>query len=237
MIRIRQRALIACAVSFLAVTTPSRAQLSVVDYPSLSNIIQEIQTTQQVLANARNQLLQAQQALQTMTGNRGMQLLLNNVVRNYVPTNWAPINGAPLGLYASYPALATSALALVSGNAVLSSQTLGTLSATDQQRIITARNSAAMNQALSRDAVSNASGRFADLQSLISTIGSASDQKGILDLQARIGAEQGMLQNEQTKMQSLYQALQADAAAGREQLQEQVVASHGQFASRFQPTP
>jgi type IV secretion system protein VirB5 len=237
MSRIGQQALIACAVSMLAVTTPSRAQLAVVDLPALANIIQEVQSTQQVLANARNQLLQAQQALQTMTGNRGMQLLLSNVVRNYLPTSWAPINGVPQGLYGSYPALAASALVLVSGNAVLSPQTLGALSPADQQRITTARNSAAMNQALSRDAISNTSGRFADLQSLISTIGSANDQKGILELQARIGAEQGMLQNEQTKMQSLYQALQADAAAAREQLQEQVIASHGQFASRFQPTP
>jgi type IV secretion system protein VirB5 len=237
MSRIDKRALVACALTLLAVTTPSRAQLSVVDFPALANIIQEVNSTQQVLANARNQLLQAQQTLQTMTGNRGMHLLLSNVVRNYLPTSWAPISGAPQGLYASYPALAASALALVSGNAVLSSQALGTLSPADQQRIIAARNSAAMNQALSRDALSNASGRFADLQSLIGTIGSASDQKGILDLQARIGAEQGMLLNEQTKLQSLYQALQADAAAAHEQLQERVIAGHGQFASRFQPTP
>ena len=35
---------------------------------------------------------------------------------------------------------------------------------------------------------------------------SAGDQKGILDLQARISAELGMLQNEQTKLQVLAQA-------------------------------
>jgi type IV secretion system protein VirB5 len=237
MIRISQCALVACAITLLTVTTSSRAQMSVVDFPALANIIQEVNSTQQVLANAQNQLLQAQQTLQTMTGNRGMQLLLSGVARNYLPTSWAPINGAPQGLYVGYPALAASALALVSGNAVLSSQTLGNLSPADQQRIITARNTAAMNQALSREAVSNTSGRFANLQSLISTIGSANDQKGILELHARIGAEQGMLQNEQTKLQSLFQALQADSAAAHEQLQEQVVAGHGQFASRFQPSP
>ena len=62
------------------------------------------------------------------------------------------------------------------------------------------------------------------------------DQKGVLDLQARIAAEQGMLQNEQTKLQcstrrALAQEL-GDAQRAREQV---IVATHGQFASRFQP--
>ncbi len=236
MIKIGRIALVCCALSAL-VAAPARAQLAVIDVPALANIIQEVQTTQQVLAAARSQLDQAQQALQTMTGNRGMQLLLGSVVRNYLPTSWSPLNGVPQGLSTSNPALATSVLSLVSGNAVLSPQSLAALSPADQRRIVSARNMAATNQALSRDALSNSSGRFSDLQSLISTIGSASDQKGILDLHARISAEQGMLQNEQTKLQILFQAQQADAAAAREQLQEQVIAGHGQFASRFQPTP
>ena len=236
MIRVRQIAFFSCAFYAIA-AAPARAQMAVIDAPALANMIQEVQTTQQVLTAARSQLDQAQQALQTMTGSRGMQLLLGNVARNYLPTTWSPLNGAPQGLNASYPTLATSVLALVNGNAVLSSQSLAALSPADQQRIVSARNMAATDQALSRDALSNSSSRFSDLQSLIGTIGLASDQKGILDLHARISAEQGMLQNEQTKLQSLFQVQQADAAAAREQMQEQVVAGHGQFASRFQPTP
>ena len=236
MIRILQIAFISCAFYAIA-AAPARAQMAVIDVPALANIIQEVQTTQQVLTAARSQLDQAQQALQAMTGSRGMQQLLGSVVRNYLPTTWSPLNGAPQALNASYPALATSVLTLVNGNAVLSSQSLAALSPADQQRIVSARNMAATNQALSRDALSNSSSRFSDLQSLIGTIGVASDQKGILDLHARISAEQGLLQNEQTKLQSLFQVQQADAAAAREQMQEQVVAGHGQFASRFQPTP
>jgi len=58
-----------------------------------------------------------------------------------------------------------------------------------------------------------------------------------LDLQARINAELGMLQNEQTKVQVLSQAMQAQEAAGRQQQREQVIAAHGHFADRFQPVP
>ena len=49
------------------------------------------------------------------------------------------------------------------------------------------------------------------MQTLINAIPSATDQKGILDLQARIQAEQGMLQTDQTKLHVLYQA---DAGTG-----------------------
>jgi type IV secretion system protein VirB5 len=237
MIGFKQRALLAFAASMLAVATPSHAQVAVVDYAAIVNIIQEVKTMQQVLANAGSQLLQAQQAFQTITGNRGMQLLLGNVVRNYLPTSLPPLNGALQSLSTSYPTLAAGVVALTRNNAVLSSHMLAALSPADQQRIAAARNMVAINQSLARDALSNASGRFADLQGLISSIGSANDQKAILELQARISAEQGMLQNEQTKLQSLYQALQADTSAAREQLQEQVIAGHGQFASRFQPAP
>jgi type IV secretion system protein VirB5 len=235
--RFKHGMLVACVVSMLAAAPPSGAQMAVVDFSAIMQLIQQVQTLQQVLANARNQLLQAQQALQSMTGSRGMQSLLGNVVRNYLPTSWTQISGSSQSLSTAYPALTASFLALVNGNAVLSSQALAALSPTDQQRITAARNTAAMNQAIARGALSNASGRFAEIQSLISTIGLTNDQKSVLELQARISAELAMLQNEQTKLQTLNQTLQADAAAAREQMQEQVVASHGQFSSRFQPAP
>ena len=72
---------------------------------------------------------------------------------------------------------------------------------------------------------------------MIDAIGTATDQKGILDLQARIGAEQGMLENEQSKLQLLFQAAAAEQAAALEQEREQVIAGNGNFSSRFRPVP
>ena len=94
-----------------------------------------------------------------------------------------------------------------------------------------------MQQALAHEALANASNRFAAIQSLISAISTAADQKAILDLQARISAELGMLQNEQTKNQVLYQATQAQESAIRQQGLERVVEAHGNFETRFQPLP
>lgn len=221
----------------LVFASAAHAQMAVVDFTAIGNLVQEVQTMQKMLATAGSQLAQAQQALQTMTGSRGMQLLLGGVVRNYLPTDWQQLAGSLQALGASYPGLASSVSSIVSANAVLSPAALGALSPADQQRIVAARNLAAMNEALARNALANASNRFAGLQSLIGTIGAATDQKSILELQARIGAEQGMLQNEQTKLQSLFQSLIAQDAATRQQTQEQIVAVHGQFATRFQPAP
>jgi type IV secretion system protein VirB5 len=46
-----------------------------------------------------------------------------------------------------------------------------------------------------------------------------------------------MLQNEQTKLQVLYQLAQSQSAMVAQQAREQIIAGHGSFATRFQPVP
>jgi type IV secretion system protein VirB5 len=90
---------------------------------------------------------------------------------------------------------------------------------------------------LTRNALINVSNRFGAIQQLINAIPSAEDAKGVMDLQARIQAELGMLQNEQTKIQILQQVAQADDAVRHQREWEIAVAGRGRFATRFQPTP
>jgi len=230
------RMVAACFIASLAVTPAAWAQWAVVDAPAIVQLIQEVQTTAQQLQTARAQLLQAQQALQTMTGDRGMEQLLGGTVRNYLPSNWTQVTGALQGS-GGFSALSTDVQSIVMANAVLSPQRLATLSPGGQQLIQNSRQWSAMQQALSHQALSNASSRFAAIQTLIAAISSATDQKGILDLQARISAELGMLQNEQTKLQVLNQATQAQESSLRQLGREQVVDGHGPFVARFQPVP
>ena len=63
------------------------------------------------------------------------------------------------------------------------------------------------------------------------------DAKAIAELQGRIGAEQAMLANDGLKLAALAQTASAEAAARSLSVREQVVANHGSFAARFQPTP
>jgi type IV secretion system protein VirB5 len=233
---LKVRMLAVCCIASLAAAPAAWAQWAVVDAPAIVQLIQEVQTTAQQLQTARAQLLQAQQALQTMTGSRGMQQLLGGTVRNYLPSNWTQVTGALQGS-GGFSALSADIQNIVTANTVLSPQRLATLPPGGQQLIQNSRQWSAMQQALSHQALSNASDRFAAIQTLIAAISTATDQKGILDLQARISAELGMLQNEQTKLQILNQATQAQDLTLRQLGREQVIDGHGPFVARFQPVP
>jgi type IV secretion system protein VirB5 len=216
---------------------PARAQWAVVDAPATAQLISQVKTMAQQLETTRNQLIQAKSALETMTGTRGMQLLLSGTVRNYLPVSWGQLVSVMQGAAGGYSALSADVRLALGANAVLSPQQLALLAPADQRQIAATRQAGALQQALAQEALANASTRFTALQSLVGAIGGATDQKGILDLQARISAELGMLQNEQTKMQILRDATQAQAAVLAQQQQEQVIAGQGNFATRFQPVP
>jgi type IV secretion system protein VirB5 len=228
---------LALSVTLTAIMQPAKAQWAVVDARAITQLVQQVKTMEQQLNTARDQLSQAQTELQSMTGGRGMQLLLNGTARNYLPSSWQQLVGAMQGAAGGYAGLASDVRAAVGANAVLSPQQLALLAPVDQQQIAAARQSSALKQALAQEALANASARFASLQSLVSAISTAADQKGILDLEARISAELGMLQNEQTKLQILRDATQAQDAVLRQQQVEQAIAGQGSFAGRFRPVP
>ena len=195
----------------------ARAQFAVIDVGAIAQLVREVQQMQQALQTAQNQLNQAQQEYQSITGLRGMQNLLGNINRNYLPSTWAQL---PV-------ALSSPIQSQVNRNAVLTAAQVTALSSAEQQQLNAARNNAALLQVATQQAYATTSSRFASVQTLINSIASATDQKGILELQARIQAEQGMLQTDSTKLNVLYQAAQAQELARRQSAIEQVVAGVG----------
>jgi type IV secretion system protein VirB5 len=238
MLTLDTRLTVVCLVASIAIAPAARAQWAVIDVPAIAQLIQEVQTMQQQLATARAQLQSAQQALQVMTGDRGMARLLAGTTRNYLPSDWTQVTSVLQGQRSTgYARLAADVQSAIAANAVLSPQRLATLSPDDRRQIQAVRQWNAMQQALAREALTNTSSRFAAIQSLIAAIATAGDQKAILDLQARISAELGMLQNEQTKLQVLHQATLAQESTIRQQARERVIEEHGRFETRFQPSP
>jgi len=227
----------AAALLALLSSGSAHAQFAVIDVASLGQLVQQAQMLTQQLAAARGQLLTAETQYQATIGNRGMQSLLAGTIRNYLPAQWSEVSEVLRGTGSGKSILAADFQRLLQSNAVLSPPQLAALSSDERLQILTARQPIALLQALAQDALSNASGRFAAIQQLIDAIPSAGDQKGILDLQARIGAEQGMLQNEQTKLQILYQTAVGQDWAARQREREQIVSGHGRFATRFEPVP
>lgn len=220
-----------------AVAPAAHAQFAVIDVAAVTQLVTEVQNLEQALAVARQDLAQAQAQLRSMTGDRGMEQLLSGVNRNYLPADWVQLTAALDNTGTTYSALSAAVQQALTEDTVLTAPQFATLSPDAQQQLSADRGTAALLQGVSRQALANASGRFADLQQLIDTIGTASDQKAILDLNARIGAEQAMLENERTKLAMLVAAAEAQRWADEEQDRERAIAGQGQFATRFQPTP
>jgi type IV secretion system protein VirB5 len=218
---------ILAVAALLAVAPAAHAQFAVIDVASVTQLIQEVQTAAQELQTAQSELAQARQSYQSLTGTRGMQNLLSGTNRNYLPTDVASLEATASGSGGSNGALASSVQAAITTNAVLSPAALASLSAAERNAIVAQRQAVALQQGISQQALANSSGRFAQVQQLISTIGSAQDPKAILDLQARVSAEQGMLQAEQTKLQVLYQTLRAQQAAEEQTSRERAIADVG----------
>jgi len=224
-------------LSFLTMLChPVEAQFAVIDVASVAQLIQQAQTLARQLEQAQAQVAQARTLYQSLSGTRGMELLLGGTVRNYLPVNAAQMSSLLQG-GGLYGALGADVRNAINQNAVLLPSQLAMLPPTQQTQIVNSRNNVALMQGLSQEALINSSNRFASIQQLVQAIPTATDQKGILDLQARIGAEQGMLQNEQTKLQTLYQMVLSQAAALRQQQQEIAIAASGNFATRFEPSP
>ncbi|MDQ2655171.1 MAG: type IV secretion system family protein [Chloroflexota bacterium] len=206
---------------------PAAGAMAVVDVRAIAQLRQQLSTMSQQLSTARNQLTQAQRAFEAMTGGRGMEHLLSGTVRNYLPPDWTQLDAAIRQGVSSYHALAADLQATMQGNAVLSAQQIALMSPVEREQVEAARRSAAMLQVTARQALSATSNRFSAIQQLIDAIPRAQDPKAIMDLQARIAAEQGMLANEQTKLQVLYQAAQAEEWARVQRAREQGIAHIG----------
>lgn len=214
----------------------AHAQFAVIDIASVTQLVSQLQTLEQQLATARSELAQAQAQYQAITGDRGMGQLLSGTNRNYLPADWTTLTALPQTA-GSFSALSSQVGTALTAESVLPPSQLAVLAPAAAAQLSAQRQSAAVLQGLTREALANASGRFAALQQLISTIGQATDEKAALDLQARVAAEGTMLQNEHTKLEVLYHGLEADQWASAQRSRELTIAGHGQFAGRFQPSP
>lgn len=214
----------------LAYTPAAHAQWAVIDVAAINQLVQEVTTLHQALTTAEQQLSQAQSAYAAITGNRGMDQLLAGENHNYLPTDWAQLQGVLQGSGGTYGSLGSSVQSLIASNAVLTPTQVATLSATEQAQLQADRSSTALLEAMTQQALSTTSARFTSLQELIAEIPKATDEKASLDLEARIGAEETMLQNDEIKMGVLYQLTRATQQANAERAREQAISDIGSYS-------
>ncbi len=205
----------------------AQAQFAVIDIGAVTQLLIEVQQLEQALQVAQSTLAQSQQTYSAITGGRGMQLLLPGINRNYLPGNWTQLVGAQSGAGGVYGALGSDVTATIQRNAILTPNSTRNFSAAENAQLTARRGAVALHESLTRQELANVSQRFASIQSLTNAIPTATDEKGILDLQARIQVEQGMLQNENSKLHVLYQAAQSQAQTERARADEQAILDIG----------
>ena len=229
-LRARLSSVLAAFLLTTVVVAPlAHSAMPVIDIASITQLVSQVRTMAQQLVTAREQLIQAQSQLTAMTGTRGMQNLLSATARNYLPPDTQQLLAAMQNASATYSALATDIDAIRRANAILPTTDLARLTPAQQHLIADARTQTATLDALTRGALATTSQRFSAIQQLIAAIATARDQKAVLDLQARIQAEQGMLQNESTKLAVLYQTAEAQRQERSIRARELAIADVGSF--------
>jgi type IV secretion system protein VirB5 len=211
----------------LAFTPPAKAQFAVIDVGAITQLLIQVRQLENAIQVAQSTLTQTQQAYSAITGGRGMQLLLGGINRNYLPANWNQLMGAQNGAGGLYGALGTDVSATMQRNALLTPTYTQNFSAAENSQLNERRSAVALQESLTRQELANVSQRFAAIQTLINAIPTAKDEKGILDLQARIQVELGMLENESSKLHVLYQAAESQAQTERERSDEQAIVDIG----------
>ena len=147
---------------------------------------------------------------------RGMEQLLSGTVRNYLPPDWQQVTAALQGS-SSYGALSADVQNRHRHATQCCRRSVWQPCRRAGSSSFKANGSGApCSRRSPTQALANASNRFAAIQIADrGDFGATTDQKGILDLQARINAELGMLQNEQTKAQLLNQSALAQVSSLR----------------------
>jgi type IV secretion system protein VirB5 len=193
------------------------AGIPVFDASNLAQQIQQVTAWGQQFQQMEQQFTQMKQQYDSLSGIRGMASLVNNpALRNYLPPEYQQmLNGQNMaGISGSVTAIRDAAK-------IVGVEGTGLDAASDAAKAFTnAQNQNALNRAIGEEGYRQASQRFSSIQQLLDKVNAAPDQKDILDLQARIQAEQVMMQNEQTKLNMMTYLAQAQRDIQQQQARE-----------------
>lgn len=187
--------------------------IPVYDNLGFINSLQQIANTIQQIKHQYDTLTNLQAQLKALTGERGMDSLLGDVNRDYLPQDWDQVDGMVSQMNGQYDGILRQIQQTTGKNAVLQPADIAKLPPDLQEIIQRMRNSIATESAMSKTAYRNASKNVNNIKLLISAIKTAQDPKAIADLSARVQAEQVMMQNDQIK---LAQATQLHASEQRQ---------------------
>ncbi|MBE7416728.1 MAG: type IV secretion system protein [Ideonella sp.] len=184
----------------LCVATSARAQgIPVIDIANLIQTIQQVINDITKIENQVQQITQLQSQLASINGMRNMGNVFNSTaLHNYVPAE--AFNAINAVEQSGYGGLTTSGRTLRDVGMVYNCLDLAGPART---RCQAALGQPYQQKGLLQDAMTAAAGRLSQIQALMSQINATGDQKAILELQARLSAENAMLAHETSQIQLL----------------------------------
>ncbi|MCE9658269.1 MAG: P-type DNA transfer protein VirB5 [Burkholderiales bacterium] len=173
--------------------------IPVIDVANLVQTIQQVMNDITEIENQVEQIRQMQNQVTGMTGSRNLGNVFNSAtLKNYVPANaFTVVNAVDSG---GYGGLTTTGKSLRDVGMVYNCLDRTGAARTNCQATLA---QPYQQKALLQDAMQAASGRLGQISSLMSQINSTDDQKAVLEIQARIGAENAMLQHEMSQVHML----------------------------------
>ncbi|MBY4796673.1 P-type DNA transfer protein VirB5 [Burkholderia multivorans] len=186
----------------------------------------------QQVEQMKSQIDQMRQQYSSITGSRGLGTIMNNpALRDYLPKDWQGVYDAVKN--GGYDGLSGRGAQIYADNKMFDSCAF--IKADDAKKACEARAvKPSQDKAAALDAYDAAKGRLAQIDQLMGKINDTQDPKAIAELQARIGAEQAMIQAEQTKLH-LYQMVAQAEEKVQAQRQRELNAKAGARRGWIQP--
>ena len=197
---IRLAAIALVAAPLTPFSTASHAQgIPVIDIANLVQSITQVLNDVTKIANQVEQIEALQNQLASINGVRNLGNVYDSAtLKNYVPANaFNLVNAVDTS---GYGGLTTTSKTLRDAAMVYNCLDRSGTARTDCQASLA---QPYQQKGLLQDAMTAASGRLAQIKSLMNQIDGTSDQKAVLEIQARIGAENAMLAHEMSQVQML----------------------------------
>jgi type IV secretion system protein VirB5 len=189
----------AAALIALGATNVRAQGIPVIDIANLIQTLMQVMNDVTKISNQVQQITQLQEQLASINGIRNLGDVFNSpALRNYVPPQ----------AFAAFNAVTASGYSGLNGTAKALRDTGMVYNCLDITGAARINCQAALVQpyqhkGLLQDAMIAAAGRLGQIQALMNQINATTDQKAILELQARINAENALLAHEATQIQML----------------------------------
>lgn len=198
------------AIAVASAACPAQG-IPVIDAANLAQTVQQVVNDITKINNQVQQISQLQGQLASMNGLRGLGTILDNpLLRNYVPEKaYTFINAVDAS---GYSGLSGTAKALRDAHMVYN---CGDLEDSARTVCEAALAQPYQHKGLLQDAMSAAASRLSQISALMGSVDATSDQKAVLEMQARIGSENALLAHEMTQIQMLQGMADADERIAR----------------------